>query len=406
MKSTLTFFASSECGYDPVVDQCIHSLSASLAPFFNIKIVTCSDQLDSALTLFICSKDLPILSLIPYTCLPKLVICDPKVTSCLELRYLRITAAYIVSSFEQESAWSWTNIPCYILPMFTPTHIISSSSSTDIPLPPPTKPFAIYHGNRVHLENFFQNYRSSLRTLVQYINFALVYNFEILGRVRPETYKIDPSSFFHYQFSHSSLRKLSAAAAFGIVPTLLPSNSHFIPDIFNLRPLHFQHAFEFFDHIMRFKSSSNAGRCHLFASQNLPVVAEASPSISSIIHHRYSGFLFLNHNDLISATNAALQLTTNSKAIFSSRVLEAFQKQFLLTTEHLSRQFDTNSNPVDLIKTHVPRRQILLKYLCILLNRVYLRPNSYLYLSRAFHAKFFLALKPFFFSRSDPSYLP
>ena len=93
--------------------------------------------------------------------------------------------------------------------------------------------------------------------------------------------------------------------------------------------------FEIHDHSLRFKSSSNPARCHFFASQNIPIIAEAIPSNSMIIDDDKSGFLFFNSFDLLSSLESASRLSMEQRRLMSSLVLTKFDT----ITTHMYSKF-------------------------------------------------------------------
>ena len=140
----------------------------------------------------------------------------------MEYNLLDFTVAYIVSSIEQRSCWSWTRKPIFILPMFkdysTPS-VFTNKRSFSIP---DNKTVVMYHGNRVHLENFLSRYKRVLRLLTSSHHFILVYNYSHLGKVNPRYYGLSDSLFTHIQFSHENMLYASHYADFGIVPHFHP----------------------------------------------------------------------------------------------------------------------------------------------------------------------------------------
>ena len=84
--------------------------------------------------------------------------------------------------------------------------------------------------------------------------------------------------------------------------------------------------FEYFDHTLRFKSSSNAGRCQFFALSNVPVIAEVTPSVCQFIENNYSGFLYMNDDDLLYSFSQAEKLSLLERSQVSQRLLASFSQ--------------------------------------------------------------------------------
>ncbi len=363
-------------GEDLVEDKCVHELSRAIVNYRNAAVTTTIENIENKSVLFICSKDLKKRIAEIRSKNLRIVICDPKVNSSAELDLIENTIAYIVSSIEQQSCWSWTNKRLFILPMFKmytlPKSIDYSKDSKN------KKEITIlYHGNRVHFENFLARSHKIVKELCEFCKFVTVYNFEKLGRYNPINYNLPKEKFRHVQYGHESLIKESARADLGLVPNLLPSKTNIWLDIVSLKIIRRKQMFELFDHTLRFKTSSNSGRCHLFALANIPVIAEATPSSCNLIENSVDGFIYMNNYDLKSVIHEDINLSFERRLEMSKKLRAKFRAK----TKHaqtriidfLSDQITIKTDESELAEAY--RKEIITRKRRSLLGKIYLRAH-------------------------------
>jgi hypothetical protein len=159
-----------------------------------------------------------------------------------------------------------------------------------------------YHGNRVHLEAFAGGLRDAIETLGREQPVELVLVYDVAGRGAVSAAAMpDPGlvAIRHVQYGSEHARGATVPATLyeelgradiGLVPNLLP-----VPD--RRRALRVTAgsepwlAYEPFDHLARFKASSNPNRLYPFAQLGIPVVADLTPSFCQFVQDGVSGLL-------------------------------------------------------------------------------------------------------------------
>ena len=377
----IQLLATQSEGFDLVQDKCIYELSRFLSTSLTIQIIPSVSNCIENSILIICSKDLLKYKKAIIDLNLSILICDPKINSLIEIDLFDHTIGYIVSSIEQRSCWSWSNKFIAILPMYKDYGDDLAPLLENIPfsLLNTNKKVVLYHGNRIHFENFLARNSRSIKFLTHTHLFVTVYNIKVLGKYDPSKYNLDSSSFVHIQYDHKTLLNLSQYSDLGIVPNLLPGNTSFFDDLFHLRFFRINHMFELFDHTLRFKSSSNAGRCHFFAYSNIPVVAEVTPSICCFVDHSYNGFLFMNDSDLLDCFDQAMNLSDSQRRLFSQRLLLKFdQSSHRAYTQLLNFLLSDIHTVLNLKESLSPRaHNILLKKFNYILGLFYFRANFF-----------------------------
>jgi hypothetical protein len=202
----------------------------------------------------------------------------------------------LVSSVEQREAFLRLNRNVHVLYMFPPV---------------PARPRAHvqgerlvvgYHGNRAHLEAMGgTGVRAALEELGRRRPVELVAVYNVAARGRAELGVPDPRLVptRHVQLAPATARDGTvsdtileelARVDVGIVPNLLPvhGGARALRATASLEPAL---AYEPFDHLLRFKASSNPGRLYPFARLGVPVVADLTPSLAQFVLDGVSGFL-------------------------------------------------------------------------------------------------------------------
>ncbi len=221
---------------------------------------------------------------------------DPKQSRQEWIDAARDADFLLVSSVEQREAFLRLNRNIVVLSMFPLVPIGERVHTNDGPL------VVGYHGNRVHLEAMAgTGVRAALEELgrVREVEFVAVYNVAARGRalhgvpderlVRVRHVQLASDLAPGTTVSTSILDELPRMDI-GIVPNLLP-----IRDVRQaLRQTATPEpslAFEPFDHLLRFKASSNPGRLYPFARLGVPVVADITPSLAQYVLDGVSGYL-------------------------------------------------------------------------------------------------------------------
>jgi hypothetical protein len=152
----------------------------------------------------------------------------------------------------------------------------------------------VYHGNKVHLNGSFNGLVPALNELGRKypIQFDVIYNLKQLGKWtlgRPDAQLCPTRDLQWYPDCYHSY---FADADIGVVQNLMPWRQKRLVHQLGMfsRSLLLETSF---DHIVKYKSSTNAGRAFVFGYFGIPVVADAVPSASDAIVDGYSGRLVL-----------------------------------------------------------------------------------------------------------------
>lgn len=218
---------------------------------------------------------------------PKIIIgvADPKPSNKCEVSEADFC---IVSSIEQREIFMSLNrnqFIYYMIPDFEATTVLHTAKEFHR---------IIYHGNKVHLNASYHGLIPALNELGRKypIQFDVVYNIQALGRWtmgRP-----DPKLCLtrDLQWYPNCYKTYFADADIGVVQNLMPWRNEGLVRHLGIvsRSLLLETGF---DHIVKYKSSANAGRAFVFGYFGIPVVADAIPSTSEAIIDGYSGRLVL-----------------------------------------------------------------------------------------------------------------
>lgn len=220
---------------------------------------------------------------------------DPKQTRPEWIEAARQADFLVVGSVEQRDAFLRLNRNAVVVSMF-PLLPANPRRHRD------RSPVVIaYHGNRVHLESMAGGARAALEALgrTRSVELRAVYNIEAFGRASrglPDP-AIVPTVHVPWTEETAAGTTVSRAvvetladADIGIVPSLLPivdrhralrTTSQWEPWL----------AYEPFDHLVRYKASTNPGRLYPFARLGVPVVCDHVPSSAQLVRDGVSGFL-------------------------------------------------------------------------------------------------------------------
>lgn len=214
----------------------------------------------------------------------RVVLADPKLSRPEWQDAARRADMLLVSSVEQRDAFYRLNRNVVVVHMFPPLEARPRAHEDgDV--------FVVaYHGNRIHLEAMRPFVSPALEELGRQrrVAFLAVYDIEGAGRadVGVDGRLVEVR---HVQWTPSFANALATADA-GIVPAALPVRDRL--DILEAAAYDDpQLRYEPFDHLLRFKVSTNAGRIYPFALLEIPVVADFAPSLAQVVHDGESGFL-------------------------------------------------------------------------------------------------------------------
>jgi glycosyltransferase involved in cell wall biosynthesis len=215
----------------------------------------------------------------------RVALVDPKVSRADWAEAARRADFLMVGSVEQRDAFLRVNRNVVVYYMF-PIVAAEPRQHED------REPLVIgYHGNRVHLETMVANVRPALEELGRQrsVEFHAIYNHATLGRAGIGMPDDGLVTVRHIQWTDGFMADLRRADI-GIVPNELPirDRQRILREAAYDEP---QFAYEPFDHLVRFKLSSNPGRLFPFASLAIPVVADFTPSSSQFVQDGVSGYV-------------------------------------------------------------------------------------------------------------------
>lgn len=216
----------------------------------------------------------------------KIILADPKLTSKKLINDAINADMLLVSSVEQRDSLLRINANCHIHYMFPIFHKLDKThqKQDDINI--------AYHGNRVHIDAMKFLIGDALLTLSKFkkIKLCLIYNIEKLGLADFTFFEEKGLSVEHIQWSPETIVTELNKADIGILPNELPIDNK-ATALRTLSTNASDCAFEPFDHLLRFKISTNPGRLSPYVYAGLPVVSDFSPSASQFIKDGESGFI-------------------------------------------------------------------------------------------------------------------
>jgi glycosyltransferase involved in cell wall biosynthesis len=252
---------------------------------------------------------------------PKILIgiADPKPSNLNQVREANFC---IVSSIEQREVFLPFNrnqFIYYMIPDFkvNPPVVHMSKSSYRI----------VYHGNKIHLNGSYLGLIPALNELGKKysIQFDAIYNISELGiwsMGRPDP-RYCPTR--DLQWYPDCYKDYFRDADIGVVQNHMPWRSEKLIKKFGMvsKALLLESPL---DHIVKYKSSANAGRAFVFGCFGIPVVADAIPATCDAISDGYSGRLVLNAEgwydaleDLINSSECRQMLADNFRKVIAER---------------------------------------------------------------------------------------
>ncbi len=216
----------------------------------------------------------------------RIAIADPKEGKPKHVRAAREADFLMVSSVEQRDVFYRYNRNILIYYMFPEMDQVEKEHTDHSPI------IIGYHGNRVHLECMANGAQLAINELARRreIEFWAMYNIRRLGHAYIGMPDETLMRVRHIQWSEENYYTELSRVDIGIVPNAVPLKdkakilevSAYAVTEFNCEP---------YDHLIRFKASSNPGRIHVFSKLGIPVVSDFSPSAAQFIIDGRSGFL-------------------------------------------------------------------------------------------------------------------
>lgn len=216
----------------------------------------------------------------------KVILADPKLTSKEQISAAESADLLIVSSIEQRDAFLELNPNIHIHYMFPMTKSVNAQSGEkDI--------IRIgYHGNRVHLDAMHRTVLPAFAELSKRhtLEFVCIYDKKRLGISEMSRYETPRLRISHHQWEEDTLIDKLCLCDVGVLPNELPLADYgkaLKETALNIG----DYAYEPFDHLVRYKVSTNPGRLYPYACARVPVIADFCPSASQFIKDGESGFI-------------------------------------------------------------------------------------------------------------------
>jgi hypothetical protein len=252
----------------------------------------------------------------------RVALADPKLSTPEWLEAARAADFLMVSSVEQRDAFLRLNrniLVYYMFPVLADQPRAHADSDELV---------VGYHGNRVHLEAMAMSVRPALEALGRRrpVRLLAVYSHGALGKARlglPDGVRVE-----HVQWTDSFLDDLRRADI-GIVPNELPirDRAHVL-QVAAYEEAEFQ--YQPFDHLVRFKVSSNPGRLFPFGVLGIPVVADFTPSYGQFVLDGVSGYLASSPHgwfEALDTLGSSAELRTRTGAELGRRLRAAYDLQ-------------------------------------------------------------------------------
>jgi hypothetical protein len=216
----------------------------------------------------------------------KVVLADPKLTSKKYIKAAIDADLLLVSSIEQRDSFLRLNQNILIYYMFPdfPRRLKNHTNNKSLIL--------AYHGNRVHLDAMQHFVSPALSALARErpVELHCIYNIAHLGLSDLSHVQSRGVQVKHIQWNPDTLLDDLSLADIGLMPNELPIRERLEALSQTAYPVG-AYAYEPFDHLVRYKVSSNPGRLFPFACVGIPVVADFCPSASQFLRDGVSGFI-------------------------------------------------------------------------------------------------------------------
>ncbi len=230
----------------------------------------------------------------------RIVLADPKQRTPGAIATARAADLLLVSSVEQRDVFLRTNRNLLVYTMY-PAVAARERQHVDRE---GGRVVVAYHGNRVHLEAMVHTVRPALEELGRRrpVELRAVYNIETLGRTRLGLPDERLVTVRHVQWTPAFADSL-ADADIGLVPGELP-----VANLLGALELTAypepEFMYEPFDHLVRYKASTNPGRLYPFARVGVPVVADFTPSAAQFVQDGVTGLLASSAHGWLEALEA------------------------------------------------------------------------------------------------------
>jgi glycosyltransferase involved in cell wall biosynthesis len=283
----------------------------------------------------------------------RIVLADPKQSSPEWIAAARDADVLIVSSVEQRDVFLRHNRSCVIVPMCPPLPFQPREHEDREPL------VVAYHGNRVHLECMVRGPKQAIEALGRDrpVEFVAVYNIEANGRAELGMPNGPGVTVRHVQWSADVAPETGVSAT--VIDELRRADIGIVPSEQPIRdPLNALEAVAFsepafvhepFDHLVRFKASTNAGRAWPFARLGVPVVADFAPSLAQLIEDGVSGMLASSpeawHHALTSLAESAERRTA-----YACELNRRFEAALARSTDDLVAALTANTSPPEPVR--------------------------------------------------------
>lgn len=212
-------------------------------------------------------------------------VADPKPSTELQAREADFC---LVSSIEQREIFMPLNRNQFIY------YMIPDFEAHPVQHRPKARYHIVYHGNKVHLNSSYHGLVPALNELGKKypIQLDVIYNISALSpwtMGRPDPHYCPTRDL---QWYPDCYKDYLSDADIGIVQNLMPWRHEWLVRRLGVvsRMLLLEDGF---DHMVKYKSSANAGRAFVFGYFGIPVVADAIPSTCDAIIDGHSGRLVL-----------------------------------------------------------------------------------------------------------------
>lgn len=149
-----------------------------------------------------------------------------------------------------------------------------------------------YHGNKVHLMALMPHVSTALDRLADHYSLELwaIYDVRGLGSLPFDICDSARIKVRFFQWREAAYKDILVQTDVGIVPNLIPCADSLSAKR-QIAPLSSPFQPHDSDILLRFKSTTNAGRIFVFSQLGIPVVAGYSPSAAQVIQHGVNGYL-------------------------------------------------------------------------------------------------------------------
>lgn len=197
------------------------------------------------------------------------------------------SADFLITNGQEMSDWLVRyNLPMINYPIYPEVNLVKPKWKDG------TGPVILgYHGNLIHLNNFRQRLATILPKLAKLhpLELHLVYNIKNKGKWDSGLLESSTIKIRHIQWEESVYEEHLANCDIGLCPAFIPVKRELFSR-FRTVQKRYTSGENADDYIQRYKVTSNPGRALIFAQLGIPVIADAIPSITSLIEDGISGF--------------------------------------------------------------------------------------------------------------------